>query len=512
MNLAEFLANGGVLERRRIAFHTNVTRLVGDAKAGLFLSQAMYWTRTGDCIVERQGWFYKTAAEWSSETGLSRHEIRRARALLSAAGLLEQRVQGFPATCWYRVNLAALGMRLAQLTSCELPPDGLTLAAVRDRAAWVRELTGDVVSFKRTLVHATGDTLSALLLSFLVERRETSVRMREQVNWISVPQATLLENTCLTRRELQTARARLRALGYTEECARFTRQYGRVVPAVGIRLNMPAVEAALAGQAPPAPPPAVNAAHAERLPGQTRSQTPTRTKAQENQSKNLDCDKTRYEFSVIRPDSLPDSATCLYKEVITASTITTTPPNPPRTCPEAGAQGGVGKTSADKPAPVPAQRSPEERPDVFEVLAALGFPVSHDPNDAGDPAWIFPAGLSDILRRRMVPILRQAPQPQRILDELAGRMGNRAAVPVSNPVAYLRVLKNAAVSGHLICDYADAVAAARARAAENARRMAASHSDPPPPPEQARRRPMPPEVRAELLRFGSHRTAAGGAK
>ncbi|MBX3671254.1 MAG: hypothetical protein KF778_22890 [Rhodocyclaceae bacterium] len=168
----------------------------------------------------------------------------------------------------------------------------------------------------------------------------------------------------------------------------------------------------------------------------------------------------------------------------------------------------MGKASADQPGPLPTHRSAEDRPDVFELLEALGFPSRHDPNDPGDPAWIYPSGLSELLRKRMVPILRQAPQPQRILDELAGRMANRAAVPVSNPVAYLRVLKNAAVSGHLICDYADTVANARARAAENARRLAASRNDPR-PPEQPGRRPIPPEVRAELLRFCGRRTAVG---
>ena len=58
---------------------------------------------------ERDGWFWKTAAEWQRETGLSRREQDSARRRLRALGLLEEQRRGMPAKRWFRLDLAALG-------------------------------------------------------------------------------------------------------------------------------------------------------------------------------------------------------------------------------------------------------------------------------------------------------------------------------------------------------------------------------------------------------------------
>lgn len=45
-----------------------------DANGGLFLSQLLYWSsRTSN----KEGWFYKTYAEWKEELGLSEHQARK---------------------------------------------------------------------------------------------------------------------------------------------------------------------------------------------------------------------------------------------------------------------------------------------------------------------------------------------------------------------------------------------------------------------------------------------------
>ena len=56
---------------------------------------------------ERDGWFWKTAAEWQRETGLSRREQDSARRILRALGLLEEQRRGMPARRWFRLDLAA---------------------------------------------------------------------------------------------------------------------------------------------------------------------------------------------------------------------------------------------------------------------------------------------------------------------------------------------------------------------------------------------------------------------
>ena len=59
---------------RQIAFHRRLVDLTASAKAALFLSQAIYWTRRGRGIAQNGGWFYKTIGQWEMETGLSAKE------------------------------------------------------------------------------------------------------------------------------------------------------------------------------------------------------------------------------------------------------------------------------------------------------------------------------------------------------------------------------------------------------------------------------------------------------
>jgi len=54
---------------RHIAFHRRLVDLTGNVKAALLLSQAVYWTRHGRDIAQRDGWFHKTAEQWELELG-----------------------------------------------------------------------------------------------------------------------------------------------------------------------------------------------------------------------------------------------------------------------------------------------------------------------------------------------------------------------------------------------------------------------------------------------------------
>ncbi len=99
---------------RPIAFHRIFAAIGGSAIAGLFLSQAFYWTnRTND----PEGWFYKTQDQWFAETALIRSEQERARRSLKNNGLLEEKKQGLPCSVFYRVNKTALLQQITQFTS-----------------------------------------------------------------------------------------------------------------------------------------------------------------------------------------------------------------------------------------------------------------------------------------------------------------------------------------------------------------------------------------------------------
>jgi hypothetical protein len=99
---------------RPIAFHPIFVDLVGNIGGAVFLSQLIYWTSRGKLA---DGWIYKTYAEWHEETRCSRRDIDNARAKLKELGILEEKLQGVPATMHYRLDLDALHASLYKITN-----------------------------------------------------------------------------------------------------------------------------------------------------------------------------------------------------------------------------------------------------------------------------------------------------------------------------------------------------------------------------------------------------------
>ena len=71
---------------RHIAFHRRLVDLTGNVKAALLLSQAVYWTRHGRDIAQRDGWFHKTAEQWELELGLAASEQQSAEGQVAGGG------------------------------------------------------------------------------------------------------------------------------------------------------------------------------------------------------------------------------------------------------------------------------------------------------------------------------------------------------------------------------------------------------------------------------------------
>lgn len=119
---------------RVVTVHRAFIRAFGGVTTALFLDQCLYWTPRGR---EGGGWFYKSAAEWTEETGLTRREQEVARAALRAAGVLEERRAegGMDRTLHYRVDLQAVA-RLLDSGRME-PPDPTDASATSD--TWTRQ-------------------------------------------------------------------------------------------------------------------------------------------------------------------------------------------------------------------------------------------------------------------------------------------------------------------------------------------------------------------------------------
>jgi len=83
-----------------IAFIPSLARISGSAASGLFLSQLLYWYGKG----HRKNWVYKTLAEFTRETLLSRREQENAVAIWVKLGVLEKQVWGIPPKRHFRIN------------------------------------------------------------------------------------------------------------------------------------------------------------------------------------------------------------------------------------------------------------------------------------------------------------------------------------------------------------------------------------------------------------------------
>lgn len=110
--------------RRPVAFYPIFAKIGGSAKAGLFLSQAFYWSNTMEAHhrskgTEWDGWFYKTQVEWEEETCLNDEEQLTARRALVKRGLLEDARRGQPARLHFRLNRDAILAAIEMVLSLE---------------------------------------------------------------------------------------------------------------------------------------------------------------------------------------------------------------------------------------------------------------------------------------------------------------------------------------------------------------------------------------------------------
>ena len=90
---------------RPIAYHRVLAKIAGSASGGVFLSQALYWSKR---TTAPDRWFYKTADDWFDETFLTRREQETVRKRLTAINVLEEQKRGVPAKLYFRVNLIEL--------------------------------------------------------------------------------------------------------------------------------------------------------------------------------------------------------------------------------------------------------------------------------------------------------------------------------------------------------------------------------------------------------------------
>lgn len=218
------MRNHAFLNSRSIAVHRNVIHLAGNAAAGIFLSQLIYWTRHGVEVNQRDGWVRKTADQWHLETGMTWKVQKRARAHLVDLGLIEERRIGLPAQTEYRVNVNELATRSAQLIHIHLD-ECMSLDMFRTDAQIVRQLLGRATAYQRRLADLVPHINDALLLSRIVQDSGQTER------WVCRSRSDWMAELVMSRQEWETARRHLRQAGLLiERGCNYPRRVDFMVP------------------------------------------------------------------------------------------------------------------------------------------------------------------------------------------------------------------------------------------------------------------------------------------
>lgn len=107
--------------------------------AALFLHQLRYWAVRG---ADPNGWIFKTAAEWQTETGLTYKRQRLVRKKLKAAGVIQEHYQRLSHRMLFRIDIAVFDsifqttQEEGQFPTLPLGSSGNDLSAVRPPDVW----------------------------------------------------------------------------------------------------------------------------------------------------------------------------------------------------------------------------------------------------------------------------------------------------------------------------------------------------------------------------------------
>jgi len=406
-----------LLGRGCVAFYPRLADLTGSVTAALLLGQCLYWTRSVTRQQpQRDGWFWKTAAEWQRETGLTRREQDSARRRLRALGLLAEHRRGMPAKRWYRLDLAALRQQLDRVpgSPCgDWPWDRSDLA----------QSLGQPVVYWRRLHDLTGSVTAALYLSrALFWQRLALQQPQPHGEWFHRPIFHSQQFLRLGRRQQEHARSTLRALGLIEE-----RVAQGLPPRLLTRLELEELAARLA------------ASGADRT-AATRSLRDFRR---------AECSNPAVWSAALRQSEMHQSA----KQGCTDT--------PSRN--EQMRQPWLAQTCIPHIQGITTEKHHPEtlRPDIVAEVAARSARAA----EAGVGRLEFPNFVLPDEQPVLAQIVGQCPQhAQTILDELAGQAHRPARkVAIGNPLAYARTLTQRALAGAFIPEAAMQIAAARDR-------------------------------------------------
>ena len=395
---------------RHIAFHRRLVDLTDSVKAALLLSQSIYWHRRGRDIESMDGWFHKTAEQWTLETGLTLKEQQAAREQLRALSLLQDRRMGMPARLHFRLNEDELGRRLKAYLLQRQANATVGTIDWQDRLV-LAELLGPSVAFHRALAGLAGGVHGGLLLSRALHLMRVQAR-RDLTMWVDGSMVHWHRELGLTRRSQELARRGLIALGVWEE------RLDGIPPSLWARVRLEVLQ--------------------DRL-------------MQAESGLLAGCGNTSFSDAPNGETRVRDS----HRHVL---------PKPPSLfaqkrhhCSAETAIPYIKKTTGVLLQPQTATDPPLAETGPADLVMPCG--AAPEPVVGGD--FVIPPQLLPAERQSARQLLADASLPaQVLLDELAGRLQTQA---VRQPLAYLRGLIQRAQAGTFVPELAPRIAAERAQ-------------------------------------------------
>jgi len=122
-----------------------VTLTNGNHRAALILSQCIYWSDRGH---NPDGWFYKTFAEWKTETGIPRGGIENAIKAIAKWVETDVRKVGNTPKNHYRVNLDALAADISEMLDSSKSEvlDSDTSEVLDNSTSYIAKITTKITS------------------------------------------------------------------------------------------------------------------------------------------------------------------------------------------------------------------------------------------------------------------------------------------------------------------------------------------------------------------------------
>ncbi|MBW8833360.1 MAG: hypothetical protein JF606_29100, partial [Burkholderiales bacterium] len=232
-----------LMQRGFVPLYPQLVQASGSLKSALMLGQAIGLSRTWlQRDRSRNGWFWMSAADWESATGLTAREQESAREALVEACLWEERRTHNPSRLYFRVQLQAVAQALGLGNE---PPANAADEIADDKSPtddwrWddsaATTLLGEAQMFFKPLADLAGGVMAGLLLSQLLARQRSALRERhiDVQGMFQIQYDMLADQLLMGQKAMRNARDQLRRAGFISEQVRGTGPTARVH--VGVNL------------------------------------------------------------------------------------------------------------------------------------------------------------------------------------------------------------------------------------------------------------------------------------